>query len=207
MNATQQHMGATRHFLFSGFLVACLLGVQGCVVHEDVGSVLGAGVGATLGSIVGGGSGQGAVLTTVMGGVLGGKIGQALGRRLDEKDKKIAAQALKQSLDSGEAVEWRSPHNQDVGGVIRPLQQTRHHPNDHRRTVVPRGNQPRYSVDSQEEMEWHSSRNQGVTGVIRPLKTRGQCREYSHTVIIGGKKQQVYGKACLQTDGSWKIIQ
>ena len=33
-----------------------------------------------------------------------------------------------------------------------------------------------------------------------------QCREFQHTVTIGGKTQQAYGTSCLQPDGSWKII-
>lgn len=32
------------------------------------------------------------------------------------------------------------------------------------------------------------------------------CREYTHTVIIGGKEQQAYGTACRQADGSWKVV-
>lgn len=32
------------------------------------------------------------------------------------------------------------------------------------------------------------------------------CREYRSTAIIAGKKQQVYGTACRQPDGSWKIM-
>lgn len=33
------------------------------------------------------------------------------------------------------------------------------------------------------------------------------CREFSHTVLIGGKREQAYGTACRQADGSWKIVQ
>ncbi|MEO8401329.1 MAG: RT0821/Lpp0805 family surface protein [Gammaproteobacteria bacterium] len=32
------------------------------------------------------------------------------------------------------------------------------------------------------------------------------CREYRSTATIAGKKQQVYGTACRQPDGTWKII-
>jgi len=32
------------------------------------------------------------------------------------------------------------------------------------------------------------------------------CREYTTTATIAGKQQQVYGTACRQPDGSWKII-
>lgn len=33
------------------------------------------------------------------------------------------------------------------------------------------------------------------------------CREYRSTANIAGKKQQVYGTACRQPDGSWQIVQ
>lgn len=32
------------------------------------------------------------------------------------------------------------------------------------------------------------------------------CREYRTTAVIAGKKQQVYGTACRQPDGSWKVV-
>lgn len=32
-----------------------------------------------------------------------------------------------------------------------------------------------------------------------------QCREYTVDAIIGGKREKVYGKACRQPDGSWKV--
>lgn len=45
---------------------------------------------------------------------------------------------------------------------------------------------------------------------VKPVNTyyyRGTpCREYYTTAIIGGKKQQIYGKACRQHDGSWKVV-
>jgi surface antigen len=31
------------------------------------------------------------------------------------------------------------------------------------------------------------------------------CREYTTRAIIGGKSQEVYGKACRQADGSWRV--
>jgi surface antigen len=30
------------------------------------------------------------------------------------------------------------------------------------------------------------------------------CREYRETVIIGGRRQPVYGRACPQPDGTWR---
>lgn len=44
----------------------------------------------------------------------------------------------------------------------------------------------------------------------RPAKATAQgdtCREFTQTVVIGGKEQQAYGTACRQADGSWKIVQ
>jgi surface antigen len=34
----------------------------------------------------------------------------------------------------------------------------------------------------------------------------GPCREYSLDAEIGGKTEQVYGTACRQPDGSWRIV-
>jgi len=33
----------------------------------------------------------------------------------------------------------------------------------------------------------------------------GPCREYTVDAIIGGKKEKIYGRACRQSDGSWKV--
>ncbi len=35
--------------------------------------------------------------------------------------------------------------------------------------------------------------------------TSGPCREYTVDAMIGGKSEQVFGTACRQEDGSWKI--
>ncbi len=39
-----------------------------------------------------------------------------------------------------------------------------------------------------------------------PSATASQCREYTSTQIIGGRPQQLVGTACLQPDGSWRIM-
>lgn len=45
---------------------------------------------------------------------------------------------------------------------------------------------------------------------VTPTKTyetaEGPCREYTMDAVIGGKTEQVYGTACRQPDGSWKIV-
>ena len=46
---------------------------------------------------------------------------------------------------------------------------------------------------------------------VTPTKTyetaAGPCREYTLDATIGGKTEQVYGQACRQADGSWKIVE
>jgi len=50
----------------------------------------------------------------------------------------------------------------------------------------------------------------GNSGTITPTRTyelaNGQyCREYQQTIVVGGEKNQAYGTACRQPDGTWKI--
>ena len=51
----------------------------------------------------------------------------------------------------------------------------------------------------------------GNSGTITPTRTyesaSGVCREFTQSVMVGGRSQQAYGTACRQSDGSWKIIQ
>ncbi len=63
---------------------------------------------------------------------------------------------------------------------------------------------------TQTTTSWHNP-DSGHSGSITPIETyqnpQGKyCREYVQTVYIGGEKQQAYGTACRQPDGSWKII-
>lgn len=62
-------------------------------------------------------------------------------------------------------------------------------------------NQPAY---------WHNARTGANYEVIpvRNVQRRGNryCREYRTVADIGGKKQQLYGTACRQPDGSWKAV-
>ncbi len=32
------------------------------------------------------------------------------------------------------------------------------------------------------------------------------CREYQTTATVAGERQQVYGTACRQPDGSWQVV-
>jgi hypothetical protein len=32
------------------------------------------------------------------------------------------------------------------------------------------------------------------------------CRDYKHSIMIDGEKQDVFGTACKQPDGSWRVV-
>lgn len=56
---------------------------------------------------------------------------------------------------------------------------------------------------------WQNPDN-GNRYTVKPTRTyytnQQPCREYITRAIIGGKSQQIYGKACRQADGSWKVV-
>lgn len=56
---------------------------------------------------------------------------------------------------------------------------------------------------------WNNPENGGSYRMVptSAYQVDGQyCREYTSTATIGGRAQQVYGTACRQPDGAWKII-
>jgi surface antigen len=58
-------------------------------------------------------------------------------------------------------------------------------------------------------VRWKNPDN-GYSYAVRPVKTyyvhQQPCREYTTHAIIGGKSQEIYGKACRQGDGSWRVV-
>jgi len=56
------------------------------------------------------------------------------------------------------------------------------------------------------------NKNTGATYTVTPTTGRmtmngnSNCREYRTTAVINGKKQQMYGTACRQTDGTWQAM-
>jgi surface antigen len=51
----------------------------------------------------------------------------------------------------------------------------------------------------------------GNNYTVTPTKTyevaEGPCREFTLDANVGGKPQELYGTACRQQDGSWKMVQ
>ncbi len=59
-------------------------------------------------------------------------------------------------------------------------------------------------------VEW-SNPDQGTQYQVTPSRTFSddqsrQCREYQAIVVVNGQRQQAYGTACRQPDGSWHIV-
>lgn len=51
----------------------------------------------------------------------------------------------------------------------------------------------------------------GHSGTFTPIRTYREpggryCREYTQTVMIGGREHKAYGTACRQPDGTWQIV-
>ncbi len=75
-----------------------------------------------------------------------------------------------------------------------------------------------YNNTSQEALEtnptgqtsrWYNP-DSGNSGTVTPTKTYqvasgSYCREYSQTIVIGGRTEEAFGTACRQPDGTWKI--
>ena len=62
-----------------------------------------------------------------------------------------------------------------------------------------------------QSLPWRNAQS-GNSGTITPSNyyqnSQGQyCREYNQTIVVGGQRQDGYGKACRQPDGSWQIAQ
>lgn len=86
------------------------------------------------------------------------------------------------------------------------------------------GGQIGKSMDKQDRMEMQRALETAPTGravvwsnpdngnryTVQPTRTyyhsQQPCREYITKAIIGGKSEQIYGKACRQADGSWRVV-
>ena len=61
-----------------------------------------------------------------------------------------------------------------------------------------------------QSLPWRNT-NSGNYGSITPSNyyqnAEGQyCREYTQTIVVGGKTEKGYGTACRQPDGSWQMV-
>jgi surface antigen len=125
----------------------------------------------------------------VLGAVLGGAAGAAVGSTVDKDDGRNAAivgGAIIGVLVGGAIGRYMDSVDQNCIG------QALEH--------VPDG----------ETVVWNNPNNGGAYQVT-PAETYQRadgryCREYVTEVLIGDRRQEAYGTACRQPDGSWQVI-
>jgi surface antigen len=121
----------------------------------------------------------GMVIGGILGGVLGNQVGGGHGRTAA-----IIAGTL-----AGAAIGGAIGHNMDANDRARVGQSL-----ETVRTGVP--------------SRWHNP-DSGNDYTVVPTSTyessAGPCREYTIDAVIGGRKEKVYGTACRQADGSWRV--
>lgn len=66
------------------------------------------------------------------------------------------------------------------------------------------------TVPTGSSINW-SNPDTGNAGTVTPTHTYqaptgAYCREYQHTVYVGGRAENAYGTACRQPDGSWQVV-
>ncbi|AVP86993.1 17 kD surface antigen [Candidatus Phycorickettsia trachydisci] len=80
---------------------------------------VGTGIGLVAGGLIGSQFGKGG-FSTVLGAGIGALIGGAIGQKMDEKDKKLAAEATQRTLEAaptGSTVAWQNPDNGHNGKI------------------------------------------------------------------------------------------
>ena len=131
---------------------------------------------------VGGGRCNREKLGAVLGGVLGGAVGSQIG---DGKGRTVAA-------ISGAVIGILV--GQSIGRHMDEIDQNC------------TGQTLEYAPDDV-PVSWRDP-DTGNTYTVTPVRTypapdNRYCREYQTDAMIGGRRQQVYGTACRQPDGSW----
>ena len=61
--------------------------------------------------------------------------------------------------------------------------------------------QPAYWTNQKSDTRYKVLPTKNVT-----VQGNRYCREYTTTATVAGKQQQVYGTACRQPDGTWKMV-
>lgn len=121
---------------------------------------------------------------TVSGGVIGGLVGSQFGQG-GGKILAVGVGALAGAL---------------IGGAIgKNMDETDRLKMNQTLEANPTG-KPAYWTNSNTGNSYTVVPTQNVTVDGNPY-----CREYRTTAVIAGKKQQMYGTACRQPDGTWKM--
>lgn len=121
--------------------------------------------------------------------VLGGVVGAAVGSTIGKGDGRTAAMILGTLAGSAIGANvGRYMDRQDRINTAEVLEYTR----------------------TGQSQAW-SNPDTGNSYTVTPTRTiestSGPCREFTIDANIGRKSEQVYGTACRQADGSWKMVQ
>jgi surface antigen len=139
----------------------------------------------TIGLISGCASGPQEQSGTVAGGIVGAAVGSTIGKG----DGRIAAIIL--GTLAGSAIGANIGRHMDVQDRVRTAEIM-----EYNRTGQPSG--------------WKNP-DSGNVYTVTPTRTyeraEAPCREFTMNANIGGKVERIYGTACRQADGSWKVVQ
>ena len=119
----------------------------------------------------------------VIGGVLGGVLGSNVGKGSGKTAATIVGTLIGASIGGAVGRSMDQTDRRKTGSTLETV-----------RTGVP--------------STWQNP-DTGNQYEVTPTRTydtaSGPCREYTIDAVIGGKKEKVYGTACRQADGSWKV--
>ena len=123
----------------------------------------------------------GALLGAALGGLLGSQFGSGGGRLAATAFGTLAGAAVGSSIDEVDRMKMRQAER------------------------------VAYTAPLNETIVWNNpdSGNHGSFTPVRDGRTDGgaYCREFQSEIIVGGKKEEGFGTACRQPDGTWKIVE
>lgn len=135
------------------------------------------------------GSGQKQQVGTILGAGLGGLAGSHVGKG-DGQLVAVAAGTIAGALLGS-----------DVGSSLDRADTIYANRAQQRAHVAPVG----------EPISWSNPESGNGGQVLATREGYGQdsgrlCREYNHTILVGGESQTAYGTACREEDGSWTLV-
>ena len=161
---------------------------------SDVGvlsTLMGAGFGGLVGSQFG--KGPGNVAATATGVMVGGLIGSEVGNNIDRPHYTTAYPAYTTVYTPAYYAAPVYVPNYVAPPAPTPV------------VVTPVYTQPVYAQPVYTQPAYAVPEPQPTTYVDQ--ESGRYCREYSERVQIGGQLRESYGTACMQPDGTWRIIE
>lgn len=185
-------MKSLRLFLAAALIVS-FSATEGRAHHNHANSLLGTLVGAGLGAFAGSGIGKGTGKKAAIG--AGTLIGAIVGRHLFSGSFGHPAYAHPTYV--------RPYHASRVYYYyMRPY----HPPRVYYYYVHPYHPPSVYYSYQQSYVIYRPRHYQQPVRVYAPAPPQPYCREFHTTVFVGGAPQHLHGIACLQPDGSWRIV-